>query len=160
MGPRGRTPRAVLSRTAHGLLHHLLAQRTSLGVLKTPSTLPHPFPPRVPPDSRGNWVRSCGENVGMIATEHCCFIYISGTGSHCCPVISHGHFVLTHPVRVASRYPRDPGKSENAWFLRGCCPGGQHLFEFLKMHLYQYTQKIGHCSNKFDFLPLFCLVGL
>ena len=34
------------------------------------------------------------------------------------------------------------------------------LFEFLKMHLYQYTQKIEHCSNKFDFLPLFCLEGL
>ena len=28
------------------------------------------------------------------------------------------------------------------------------------MHLYQYTQKIEHCSNKFDFLPLFCLEGL
>ena len=28
------------------------------------------------------------------------------------------------------------------------------------MHWYQYTQKIEHCSNKFDFLPLFCLEGL
>ena len=56
--------------------------------------------------------------------------------------------------------PRDPGKSENAWFLRGTHPGGWAPFEFLKMHLYQYTQKIEHCSNKFDFLPLFCLEGL
>ena len=56
--------------------------------------------------------------------------------------------------------PRDPGKSENAWFLRGRYPGGYPPFEFLKMHLYQYTQKIEHCSNKFDFLTLFCLEGL
>ena len=28
------------------------------------------------------------------------------------------------------------------------------------MYLYQYTQKFEHCSNKFDFLPLFCLEGL
>ena len=33
---------------------------------------------------------------------------------------------------------------------RGIAP-----FEFLKMHLYQYTQKIQLCSNRFDFLPLF-----
>ena len=49
--------------------------------------------------------------------------------------------------------PRDtfamnPGKSENAWFLRGTHPGGWAPFEFLKMHLYQYTQKIEHCSKK------------
>ena len=62
--------------------------------------------------------------------------------------------------RKAGEGPRDPGKSENAWFLRGTHPGGWAPFEFLKMHLYQYTQKIEHCSNKFDFLPLFCLVGL
>ena len=42
---------------------------------------------------------------------------------------------------VCVQLPRDPVKSENAWFLRGCHPGGWHLFEFLKMHLYQYTQK-------------------
>ena len=36
----------------------------------------------------------------------------------------------------------------------------RHLLNSLKMHLYQYTQKIEHCSNKFDFLPLFCLEGL
>jgi hypothetical protein len=45
-------------------------------------------------------------------------------------------------------------------FLRGRYPGGYPPFEFLKMHLYQYTQKIEHCSNKFDFLTLFCLEGL
>ena len=37
---------------------------------------------------------------------------------------------------------------------------GMAPFEFSKMHLYQYTEKIEHCSNKFDFLPLFCLEGL
>ena len=61
---------------------------------------------------------------------------------------------------VAPTPPRDPGKSENAWFLRVTHPGGWVPFEFLKMHLYQYTQKMKHCSNKFDFLPLFCLEGL
>ena len=61
---------------------------------------------------------------------------------------------------ASMRDTRDPGKSENAWFLRGTHPGGWPPFEFLKMHLYQYTQKIEHCSNKFDFLTLFCLEGL
>jgi hypothetical protein len=65
----------------------------------------------------------------------------------------------TRKVVLAGK-PRDPGKSENAWFLRGRYPGGYPPFEFLKMHLYQYTQKIEHCSNKFDFLTLFCLEGL
>ena len=56
--------------------------------------------------------------------------------------------------------PRDPGKSENVLVFARMLSWGTAPFEFLKMHLYQYTQKIELCSNKFDFLPLFCLVGL
>ena len=54
----------------------------------------------------------------------------------------------------------DPGKSENVLVFARMLSLGTAPFEFLKMHLYQYTQKIELCSNKFDFLPLFCLVGL
>ena len=61
--------------------------------------------------------------------------------------------MFTFQVLMECRWalPRDPRNAENAWFLRGCHPGGWHLYEFLKMYLYQYTQKIEHCSNKFEF---------
>ena len=36
---------------------------------------------------------------------------------------------------------------------------GSAPFEISKVHLHQYAQKIQTCSDRFDFVPLCCLVG-
>ena len=55
-------------------------------------------------------------------------------------------------------FPRDPRNTENAWFLRGCHPGGWHLkrclFEFLKMHLYLLYTSI---LKKSCFVPTYLI---